>query len=253
MSKNKTMTPPSNRYTQEELEHFAEMRVVVLVPVMFDYPKFWRAVANMISYSWHHGLKIDELAMTERTVVNWARNDLAEQALEQTSAYSGEPFTHFLWLDSDMLFKPDLCCQLARHDVDMVSVLYFARLHPHKPHIYINSGDPEDVFKHFPILEAPPMLFQVDACGFGGLLMKADILHKVPQPWFTLDWRGGEDISFCTVARKNGVKIFCDGAYTAAHIGPEKIVTKADYNQWYADNKDLIEANREEIQLHGKE
>jgi hypothetical protein len=242
-----------NRYTEEEREHFKKMRVVVLSPVMYDYPKFWRSLVNMIPFSQFMGLRIDEMAMTERTVVDWARNDLAEQAMEAKSPIDDKPYTHFLWLDCDEIFKVDLACQLARHDVDMVSALYYSRLAPHKPLVYLNAHDPKDEYKHYPLLEIPAALVQVDAFGFGACLMKREVLEKIPQPWFTLDWRGGEDITFCTRAKQHGIKLYCDGAYSVAHIGMNKLVTTADYQQWYQDNLEEIEANREEIQLQGKE
>ena len=240
-------------YTPYEKKLFEKMRVCILLPVMYDYPKFWRSLVNMICFSWHQGLKVEEMAMTERTVVDWARNDLAREAVKRVNMYDGKLFTHLLWLDTDTIFKPDLLCQLARHDVDAVSVTYYARLYPHKPLIYIrNKKDPEGL-SHFPLIDIPPMLVRVDAFGFGGCLMKRDVFERVSEPWFTLDYRAGEDIAFCSNARKYGIEFYCDGQYTVAHIGEQKIVTKTDYEKWYADNLEAITANREKVELGGKE
>lgn len=239
-------------YTKQEMKLFSKMSVLILSPIMFDYPKFWTSVVNMIGFSWHNGIRVEEIGITERTVVDWARNDLAHQAMERVSIYTGKPYTHFLWLDSDHIFKADLLCQLARHDVDMVSAVYYKRLNDPTPVIYTrNEKDPEGL-SHFPILEIPPMLCQIDACGFGALLMKADVLKKVPEPWFTLDWRCGEDIAFCSSARKAGIGIYVDGAYTVAHIGNPKIVTRDDYAEWYKKNEEAIVNDRVEIEMKGK-
>lgn len=240
-------------YTKEEMALFSKMQVCILTPVMFDYPKFWASVVNMMGFSWHHGIRLEEIAITERTVVDWARNDLAKEALKRKSLYTDRPYTHFLWLDTDHIFKADLLCQLARHDVEMVSAVYYKRLKDPTPVIYVRNGNDPDGFSHFPVIEIPPTLGEVDAVGFGALLMKREVMEKVPEPWFTLDWRAGEDISFCYRARKCGVKIWVDGAYTVAHIGSPKIVTRDDYEKWYKDNEQAIIEDRVEIQLGGKE
>jgi hypothetical protein len=239
-------------YTPEEMKHFAGMQVAILSPIMFDYPRFWTSVVNMIGYSWHHGIRVEEIAITERTVVDWARNDLAREAVSRKSMYTDKPYTHFLWLDSDHLFKADLLCQLARHDVDMVSAVYYKRLKDPTPVIYVrNDKDPEGL-AHFPILEIPPRLCKVDACGFGAMLMKREVMEKVPEPWFTIDWRAGEDIAFCAKARRYGVDVYVDGQYTIAHIGSNKIITRNEYEAWYKANETKIIQDRVEIQLGGK-
>lgn len=245
------MMLPCN-YTPEEMEHFSKMQVCILSPVMFDYPRFWTSVVNMVGFSWHHGIRVEEIAITERTVVDWARNDLAREAVIRKSMYTDKLYTHFIWLDSDHRFKADLVCQLARHDVDMVSALYFKRLKDPTPVCYVrNDKDPEGL-THFPILEIPPRLCAVDAIGFGACLMKREVLEKVPEPWFTIDWRAGEDIAFCAKARKYGVDIYVDGQYTIAHIGEPKIITKDSYGEWYKQNESAIIQDRVEIKLGGK-
>lgn len=238
-------------YTQEEFERFRRMQVAILTPVLYDYPRFWTSVVNMVAYSWHSGLRVEEIAITERTVVDWARNDLAREALKRRSIYTGELYTHFLWLDSDEIFKADLACQLARHGKQMVSGLYFKRLKDPTPLAYVaNREDPEGL-AHFPILEMPPQLCEVDAFGFGCCMMAREVLETVPEPWFTIDWRAGEDIAFCAKARRHGIRLHVDGAYTVAHIGAPRIVTRAEYEQWYSDNRERIESDRVEIELGG--
>ncbi|MHB8123104.1 MAG: hypothetical protein ACYDG4_13220 [Desulfuromonadaceae bacterium] len=247
------MNPLPCNYTADEMKHFREMQVAILSPVMFDYPRFWACAINMVGFSWHHGLRVEEIAITERTVVDWARGDLVREALKRESIYTGKPYTHFLWLDTDHLFKADLCCQLARHDVEMVSAVYYKRLKDPTPVVYVrNEKDPEGL-SHFPLLEIPPRLCKVDAFGFGACLTSREAFEKVPEPWFTLDWRAGEDIAFCAKAHRYGVQAYVDGAYTVAHIGPEKVITKDDYDGWYKANENAIIQDRVEIQLGGKQ
>jgi len=73
----------------------------------------------------------------------------------------------------------------------------------------------------------------------------------VPEPWFTLDWNAGEDISFCVRAKENGVHVWLDGSYELGHIGPPQIVTRETYKQYLDEHKDEF-ADRVRVQLGGK-
>ena len=132
--------------------------------------------------------------------VDWARNFLARQAKDHICEYTGKRYTHLLWLDTDHVFNPDLACILARHfkdpNIDAISALYFGRTGPTLPVVYVKDTS-DDKHKHYPLLEVPPSLCEVDAFGFGACMMKLDIFDKVPEPWFTIDYRAGEDIAFC--------------------------------------------------------
>ena len=217
-----------------------DKRIVILTPVMHSEPKFWKSVVNMMARSWSEGLKIEEIGITERAVVDWARNDLARQALKAKGHLSNEPYTHFLWLDSDHVFNPDLALRLASHDLDMVSALYFNRSEPHLPVVYVKDYS-DDAYKHFPLVECPKTLFKVDAVGFGALLMKREVMEQVPEPWFTIDYRAGEDVAFCVKAKQHGVEIWCDGAYTLGHIGHPQIVTEETYVEARDTRPDIFE------------
>ena len=169
-----------------------KMRVVILTPIqMYPEPIFLKSIVNMVAYSWAHGLRVEELGFTERMVVDWARNSLAEAALDKDCEYSEGKYTHFLWLDADHAFNPDMLCVLAAHNVDMVSALYYGRGEDdHLPVVYVKDNTP-DKYKHFPLVQVPDTLIEVDAVGFGAMLMKREVLEKTPKPWFTVDWRAG--------------------------------------------------------------
>lgn len=215
--------------TDRDRELFSKLSIVILTPcASYDHAaKFTKFVTNMVCYSWMHGLPIYAMGITERTVVDWARNTLADNAREHVNEYTGERFTHILWLDDDHTFPPDLAVRLAARDVDMASALYYSRTSPHYPVVYVK--DPNEDYKHFPLIEVPPAFFEADAVGFGALLMRRDVLDRVPKPWFTIDWRAGEDIAFCVKAKEHGIKIWCDGGYKLGHIGLPPVITEADW------------------------
>jgi len=199
--------------------------------------EFARSLANMISYSWHQGLKIFQVGITTRTVVDWARNALAREAKDYISEYTGERFTHLLWLDDDMVFNPDLACFLIkRPELDMVSALYYGREKP-LPVVYTEQFEGEgDKYKHHNLVNPPEHIFACAAVGFGAMMMRRDVLDRVPEPWFTIDWRAGEDIAFCVKAREYGITVWCEGGYTIGHIGDPRVVTRDSYLEYIRTN-----------------
>lgn len=239
--------------TKEDCELFKKMRLVILSPIMHCEPRWVRSMANMISYSWMQGLKVYAMGITERVVVDWARNDLARIATHKKCDYTGKHYTHFLWLDSDHIFNPDLAVCLARHfakkDVDICSAVYYMRSGPTMPVVYVKDESPDE-YMHYPLIIVPESLFVADAVGFGACITKRDVFVKTPEPWFTIDAKAGEDISFCVAAKKAGFKVWVDGSYRLGHIGEPPVITHQTYLNHMETNKDSY-ADRVKISLDG--
>lgn len=238
-SKDREFFKKQARYSKKHLARFRKMKVLILSPIAYPEPKWIRCVANMMALSWHFGLRIEKMAIAERMVVDWARESLAEEALKDRSYIDKKPFTHFLWLDADHIFDPDMALHLAKYGFDAISAMYYARTGEILPVAYMpNENDPEG-FKHYPILEIPPIPWEVGAFGFGACLIKREVFEKTPRPWFTLDYRCGEDFAFCRSARKQGFKFFVDGGYKIAHIGPGIIVDEAEAKRYREEHPEL--------------
>ena len=226
--------------------------IVVISPVMHSEPRFWKSVINMFAYSWHKGIKVQEIGITERTVVDWARNNLGRSALEKNCEYTDGKYSHFLWLDSDHVFNPDLLEVLLSHDKDMVSALYFGRMEPYFPVVYVRDHNNHiDKYKHYPLTDVPNTLFECDAVGFGALLMRREVLECIPEPWFTVDYRAGEDIAFCVKVKEHDFKIYCDGRYKLGHIGSTPIITEKTYVDYMAEHGQKYE-DKIKVELNGR-
>jgi hypothetical protein len=228
--------------TPEERARLETLDLCVLTPVQGYqcWARFTKALVNMVAYSWSQGLRVWQIGIVERAPVQWARNDLGRTALAHINEYNGKPFTHFLWLDDDHVFNPDLALALARHaSLDMVSALYYSRSKP-LPVVYVKDHS-DDPYKHYPLIEVPPALVEVHAVGFGALLMRREVLERVPEPWFTIDSRGGEDIVFCVHARRHGVRVWLEGGYKLGHIGDPQIVTEETYRKYLDETPELAD------------
>lgn len=228
----------------EDRALYERMSVVIVTPCgsHSNSFRFTRCLANMIAYSWQHGLKVGQFGGTERMVVHWARNSLALQAKDLVDERTGEKYTHILWLDDDQTFNPDLLCYLAKSgDKDIVSALYYSR-EEGKPYpvVYVRN-DNGDMYQHYTLMIPPETLCEVDAVGFGACLMRREILDVVPSPWFRFNGCG-EDIYFCAHARQAGFKVWLDGRYKIGHVGDPRIITVKDYDEFMAQNKEALGA-----------
>lgn len=64
-------------------------------------------------------------------------------------------------------------------------------------------------------------LFEVDAVGFGCVMMKVQVLKDVMEKensWFNPYPGFGEDLSFCIRAKKSGYRIWCDSSIKVGHL-----------------------------------
>lgn len=227
------------RYTKKQLALFKKMKVLILSPIFIPEPQWIRCLTNMMALSWHFGLRVEKMAIAERMVIDWAREDLAKKALDDCSYMDGKKFTHFLWLDADHIFDPDMALHLAKYDLDAVSAMYYARTGDILPVAYMPNENDSEGYRHYPILEIPPILWEVGAFGFGACLIKREVFEKVPQPWFTLDYRCGEDFAFCRTARQHGVKFYVDGGYKIKHIGPGQIIGETEAKKYREEHPEL--------------
>lgn len=175
------------------------------------------------------GLRIKgeaKFAYSVSSLVYDSRNSLARQAI-------CEKFDQVLWLDSDMEFQPDLLEKLQadiEQGCEMVSGIYVTRKGKIKPVIFDKCGykrlDNErkevvpfaNTYYDYP----KESLFECDAVGFGGVLMKASLLKDVEEKYglpFAPILGFGEDISFCLRAKELGHKIYCDSRVKLGHVG----------------------------------
>lgn len=160
-----------------------------------------------------------------------SRNKLAVQALEMEADY-------ILWLDSDMVFNPDLMERLyedIKTGKDFVSGLYFRRTSPFTPVLFSELKKDElceqqmnwKGYDDYPKDEP----FEIAGCGFGAVMHSTDMLFEMAetyQNWFLPINNCGEDIAFCVRARELGYKLWCDPKIKLGHVA-HSIVTEQFY------------------------
>jgi hypothetical protein len=168
--------------------------------------RFWHSVRKIDRSREDHEVSVS-LARTDR-----ARNQIVEYLIEH------KDLTHLLYLDSDMVFPPDIITQLMAHQKPVVSGLYFHREPPYQPHMY--NFDPKDDTKMWPILKWEEGLNKVDCTGAGALLIERWVLEEMKPPWFYYGAQlESEDITFCRRLHKAHIPVWCDTRCECGHIG----------------------------------
>lgn len=162
--------------------------------------------------------------LSQSSLIYDARNTLAKRAVT-------EGYDRVLWLDSDMSFEPDLMERLAARldeGKEMVTGLYFTRKAPIRPVIYKecgyftmedNSVKPVAIwYDDYPRDD----IFQVQACGFGAVMMTTDLIKKVGEKFgmpFAPMLGFGEDLSFCGRVQEVGSTMWADSTIKLGHVG----------------------------------
>lgn len=160
-----------------------------------------------------------------------SRNKLAAKAMK-------DEFDYVLWLDSDMVFSPDILEKLIADDKDMVSGLYFRRTSPYTPVIFKDSELKDGRLVWSDYTDYPKgELFKAAGAGFGCVLMKTDMIFDMIGKygdWFTPLYSSGEDLSFCYRARELGYEIWCDSRIKCGHMS-HQMITEDFYEAFKGD------------------
>ena len=167
-----------------------------------------------------------------------ARNRLSAQSMMSESQYT-------MWFDSDMVFEPDVMLKLFdtmdKTGADIVSGLYFRRAAPYTPVAFSHFDVDEEGKAHFEHYEGELTgTHEVDAVGFGCVLMKTQVLADVFEKFedcFSPIAKVGEDLSFCWRAKQLGKKIVLDTDVKLGHVG-HLIFGEDFYKIYLTNNKD---------------
>ena len=164
-----------------------------------------------------------DIAFQPSSLIYHARNHLAMKAIEGRYDYT-------MWLDSDMVFEPDLMERLsARLDEghEFVSGVYYTRKKPSVPVILSRCRIDRSLGVPIPDTkrceEIPEELFEIEGCGFGCVMMTTKLIEDVMNEYglfpFYPQVGFGEDLAFCLRVRELGRKIMCDGTIRCRHTG----------------------------------
>lgn len=189
------------------------MKTLVAVPCMDQVPSQFAQSLALLQ-------KVDECAIAFQmgSLIYNSRNNLATMAIQKG-------VDQILWLDSDMMFPPDVLKRLIEDSKkgDIVTGIYYRRVQPFKPVLFSkltidDNGCSWEGYDDYPKDD----LFEVAGCGFGCVLTPTNVFLDVMNRFdnmFAPIGGVGEDLSFCWRASQCGYKIIADPKIQCGHIG----------------------------------
>lgn len=216
------------------------MKVFIAVPCMDTLPALFCQSLAMLQRAGDTmiGFEVGSLVYN-------ARNNLARQAIKAEADW-------ILWLDSDMVFGPNLLQRMLKvcteKDIDFLTALCFRRKPPYTPCLFDRLEKVEKGASYTAIMSVPDGRFQVGGCGFAGVLMSTDILLSVASNFngrmFDPIDGFGEDLAFCWRARQCGYEIWCDSDIEMGHVG-QCVVTRSFFEAYNVQQENLISQSNE--------
>jgi len=141
----------------------------------------------------------------------------------------------WVWfIDDDHPFPPDILLKLLARKVDIVQPLVSTRRPPFLPYGYKNTEPPYGLIDWS---ELPGEgLCETGAVGTGGMLVQRRVLDALEAPWFESGRTGpdalGEDLWFCTKARKKGFRTYVDLDTRMGHMTTTEVWPVFLDNKW---------------------
>ena len=200
------------------------MKILVGIPCMEHVPVDF---ANSIAHLKNGGHQM-EPHYEALSLVYVARERIAEIAIKCN-------YDYVLFIDSDMVFTPDLLINLLAADKDIVSGLAFMRKPPYNPCLYKKMRIGATGEKQEELLEDfDAGLVQIEGCGLACCLIKTEVLKAIKKHSSSIFWPYfgyGEDLTFCIKARKENFEIWADTRIKVGHIS-QFIVLEDAYRDW---------------------
>lgn len=181
--------------------------------------------------------------------VDMARNQIV-------ATFLASDCTHLLMVDSDAVLHPQTLMRLLSWDVPVVSALAFMRRGPCLPTAYRGqSPDDPDAYQtlldevqvyasqHKALVTSKPVvldprpedaLLEVDRTGCHCVLVRRDVLARIPPPWFVADKaiNAREDFYFYGQVQKAGYPVYVDLSCQASHLYGDRLLGFLDFAVW---------------------
>lgn len=188
------------------------MKLLIAIPCMDTVPvDFMKSLLRLTKKLTEDGVDY-EVAIESGTLVYMARDRLAGKAVNHG-------FSHVLWLDSDMVFEPEIVEDLQFSGHDFVTGIAHGRRKPFVSCLFKNID--LNHLELWQLKDYPADTFEVAGCGMACCLISTEIIKAVMIRYgtaFTPFQQYGEDISFCKRARDLGFKIYAEPTVRLGHI-----------------------------------
>lgn len=192
-------------------------RILICIPVYGSpMPECMESVINLITICKN---KYDiRIKFISDYTVDVARNKATEYFLATDADY-------LFFVDSDIIVTEAVLEKLIAADKPIISGVY------NKKSLTIRETticyiDEQKNWRVYAPDEIKDEVFKIDACGFGCVLIKRDVMRLMSDKMKKICFRFiqtthsiSEDLYFCIECAKYGIECWCDGSAKVAHIG----------------------------------
>lgn len=218
--------------------------VSIAIPIAESVPpKTLQSMLGVVNYAAINGIKIVDIGITERQMIDDARNGLAESFLGSSTEW-------IFWMDADMIFPKETLVELFKvaeeKDAKMVTGVYYQRKGLNFPVLFSRGAETETggvsgmenkrsltnkyvgafLFPH-PEKKEPS---KCHAAGFGCVLIHRSVFEILDRPWFKfLPGVCSEDFYFFVNAGEAGFELWYTPKLDLGHIADAPVVTKKDF------------------------
>jgi GT2 family glycosyltransferase len=221
-----------------------ERKVSIVCPIAESVPpKVFRDTMAMISYTIKNGVEILDIGITERELIDEARNNLA-------TTFLATPTEWLFWMDADMVLPKETIVELFKvaeeKNAKIVTGIYYQRKGQNLPVLWSRGVETETtglsgmgspkakvnkycgsyMFPH-PDKKEP---FKVHAAGFGCVLVHRSVFESLDYPWFKfIKGQCSEDFYFFVNAKEAGFEAWAVPSLKLGHIADAPVITKDNF------------------------
>ena len=210
-----------------------DINIIFCLPGNSFSGSFLECWSELLLYCLRTGINF-RLSRQESPVVYYVRNKcLGGNVLNgpKQKPFQGEiPYTHLMWIDSDIVFTPqDFQALLDHRDKDIISGLYmmvdnihYATVEKMDDEYFAKNGSYQFLTRDTALNRS---VFRADYTGFGWLLAKYGVFERLTYPWFepipmvvgkAQDFTS-EDVGFAIKTRRAGLDIWIDPKIIVGH------------------------------------
>jgi hypothetical protein len=209
------------------------LKLILCIPGSSFSGRFLECLVDLIAFCFANNIQC-LLSRKQSNNIYFVRNlclgaDVTRGPLQKP--FDGKiDYDYLMWIDSDIIFRPEQIGQLINKNMDIASGLYlmedgksFAAVRDWDTEFFKANGyfkflTPED------IKDAKEPV-EVAYAGFGFMLIKKGVFETMTYPWFEPRKHeiGGmvdysmEDVGFCLRAQEKGFKVFVDPQVRVGH------------------------------------
>ena len=206
-------------------------------------PQVFQGALAAVGYASRNDVAVEFVGVTERTLLDTARNLLVKELLKTKSEWS-------FWMDSDIILPKEIIVMLLepakKKNVKMVSGVYYQRGGRYMPACWVRdpkleSGKPVkygnqeeyETNPHLGLFAIPGREakdpFLLNTAGMGCCLIHRNVFESVEYPWYKFEFKKcSEDFYFFVKAKEKGFELWADPRPILGHVGYAKIVTRED-------------------------